>query len=86
MKKISIVFLLLLTGCASTSSDYKNYVENTSRLQQSVHAAESACLLVLAEAMKTADSVTKISISNQIDKCKKETPRIDPPKKNWLGF
>lgn len=86
MKKIYLITLVLLSGCATKSADYLVYVETSSKLQQSVYASESACLLVLAEAMKTADSATKISISNQIDKCKKELPRIDPPKKNWLGF
>jgi hypothetical protein len=86
MKKIYLLNLLMLSGCATTSSDYLSYMETSSRLQQSVYATESACLLVLAEAMKTADAATKIAISNQIDKCKKDLPRIDPPRKNWLGF
>lgn len=85
MKKyLLIVTSTVLVGCASTN-EYQQYIESTSKIQQSINASEAACLLVLAEAIKTADPIVKAAISAQIDKCKKEPPKINPPR-NWLGF
>ena len=81
----SVALVALLTGCASTA-DYQSYVEQSSRIQQAINASEAACFLVLAEAMKTADSSAQTAISTQIEKCKKEPPKIEPPTKNWLGL
>lgn len=86
MKKyLLIASALVLSGCASTNKDYQQYIETTTKLQQAINSSESACLLVLAEAMKTADPIMRGAIAAQIDKCRKEPPRIQPPR-NWLGF
>ncbi len=84
----SLVFVplavLALAGCAS--KDYQLYAENTAKLVQATNAAESACLLVLAEGVKGGDNSTKTAITTQIDRCKKDTPKIEPPKKAWHGL
>jgi PBP1b-binding outer membrane lipoprotein LpoB len=85
MKTITLAAFLLLTGCATADANYLQYLEQTGRLTASQNAAEAACLLVIAEGMKTGDSSTKAVLSSQIDKCKKETIKLVPPK-NWLGF
>jgi len=85
MKIALLATSLILTGCASTA-EYQSYIDQSSRIQQSINASEAACFLVLAEAMKTADAIAKTAISTQIDKCKKEAPKIDPPTRNWLGL
>jgi len=86
MKSLTLLTAsLILAGCASTN-DYQTYIDHTSRVQQSINASEAACFLVLAEAMKNADTIAKTAISTQIDKCKKEPPKIESPGKNWLGF
>lgn len=82
---ITLTIGLILTGCASTG-EYQSYIDQTTKIQQSINASEAACFLVLAEAMKTADAIAKTAISTQIDKCKKEPPKIDPPTRNWLGL
>ena len=86
MKTLAFISILLvaLTGCAS--KDYQVYAESTVKLVQGSNASESACLLVLAEGVKSGDNSTKTAISTQIEKCKKDIPRIEAPKKAWHGF
>jgi hypothetical protein len=82
---LSIVAALVTTGCA-TNKDYQIYAENTSKMVAAVNASEAACFLVVAEGVKGGDNSTKTAITSQVEKCKKQTPKIEPPKKNWLGF
>jgi len=87
MKLLFIPLILIsLTGCSALNKDYQVYAENTAKLIQATNASESACLLVLAEGVKGGDNSTKTAITTQIDKCKKETPKIEPPKKGWHGL
>lgn len=82
----AVTSLFLITGCASTNNGYQQYLDQSSKIQQSINASEAACLLVLAEAVKSADNVVKAAIFTQIDRCKKEPPRIDPPPRRLLDF
>lgn len=86
--KILIISSLALaaTGCSALNKDYQHYVEQTGKIVQATNASEAACLLVLAEGIKGGDNSTKTAITTQVEKCKKETPKIEPPKKNWLGL
>lgn len=77
---------LALTGCGVLNKDYQHYVEQSSKIVQATNASEAACLLVLAEGVKSGDNSTKTAITTQVEKCKKEMPKIEPPKKNWLGY
>jgi uncharacterized lipoprotein YajG len=85
MKSIILIPVFVLAGCAA-SPNYKIYADQTTKIQQAAAASEAACFLVLAEAIKTANDSAKAMISGQIDRCKRETPRIEAPRKNWLGF
>ncbi len=86
MNRIILSFCVLLTGCATTvDANYLQYLEQTSRLAASQNAAEAACLLVIAEGMKTGDIGSKAVLANQIEKCRKEPIKPQPPK-NWLGL
>ena len=85
-KIIALAFsVVMLTGCASTDINYIQNLEQSHRLAASQNAAEAACLLVLAEGIKQGDNQTKTMLASQIDKCKKEPIKIEPPK-NWLGL
>lgn len=86
MKYQILIVALLLTGCATTNSDYKTYVEQTAKLQQASSMTEAACLMVLAEAVKDANDLFKTSIISHLDRCKKEPVKLTPPKQNWLDF
>jgi hypothetical protein len=83
--KPALLISLLLTGCATTDPAYLQYLEQTSRLAASQNAAEAACLLVIAEGIKSGDNATKAIIATQIDKCRKEPIKIEPPK-NLFGI
>jgi hypothetical protein len=86
MKLAIIPLTFALTGCVTTSGQYSQYLEQTNRLAASQNAAEAACLLVIAEGIKTADPNGKALLVSQIDKCRKEPIKLEPPKKNWLGL
>lgn len=85
MKTILAIVTLLLSGCA-TNKDYQTYVEHTAKMVAATNASEAACFLVVVEGVKGGDNSTKTAITSQIEKCKKETPKIEPPKKSWFGF
>jgi uncharacterized lipoprotein YmbA len=87
MKTISLTIVLAaaLVGCASVN-EYQIYAENTAKVVNAVNASEAACFLVVAEGVKGGDNSTKTAITTQIDKCKKTTPKIEPPKKSWHGL
>lgn len=86
MNRFLLSVCVLLTGCATTADvNYIQYLEQTNRLAASQNAAEAACLLVIAEGMKTGDIGSKAVLANQIEKCRKEPIKPQPPK-NWLGL
>jgi hypothetical protein len=84
MKKLFLI-PLLLTGCASIPPGYLEYLEQTNKLIASQNAAEAACLLVIAEGIKTGDPATKAIMASQIDKCRKEPIKLNPPT-SYFGF
>jgi uncharacterized lipoprotein YmbA len=88
MKTLAIIgAAIILAGCASSkTSDYQIYAEQTAKIVQASAASEAACLLVVAEGVKSGDNSTKTAITTQISQCKRATPKIEAPKKNWLGL
>lgn len=88
MKKISLVFMLMLSGCASMTSyetDYSKYLEQSTKLIAAQRATEAACLLVVAESLKNPNTQAPMVIAN-IDRCKSPPIELRPPQRNWLGF
>jgi PBP1b-binding outer membrane lipoprotein LpoB len=86
MKSSIVLLVLILSGCSTVPQGYSQYLEQTSKLSASQNAAEAACLLVIAEGMKSGDPSFKAVLASQIDKCRKDPIKIEPPKRNWLGF
>lgn len=80
MKLVILTLTFVISGCAATANNYAHYLEQTSRLAASQNAAEAACLLVIAEGIKTSDANNKALLASQIDKCRKDPIRIEPPK------
>jgi uncharacterized protein YcfL len=80
MKLIILAVSFVISGCAASTNNYAHYLEQTSRLAASQNAAEAACLLVIAEGIKTSDSSTKAVVASQIDKCRKDPIKIEPPR------
>jgi hypothetical protein len=82
---LALTVAVITVGCA-TNKDYQLYAENTSKMISGTNASEAACFLVLSEASKNADNSTRTALATQIDRCKKDTPKIEPPKKSWHGL
>jgi len=77
---------LALTGCAN--NNYQVYVDAQKSLNRDQTVAETARLAALTEMTKNADPAvraTGIMLLQQLQAGNKSV-KIEPPKKNWLGF
>ena len=59
MKKLSIILVLLLTGCAS-ANHYGTYIEAQKSLSRDATVAEAARIAALTEMVKSSDNEVKI--------------------------
>ena len=60
MKKLSVVLLLVLTGCASSPDHYGTYVEAQKSLSRDATIAEAARIAALTEMVKSSDNEVRI--------------------------
>lgn len=60
MKKLSVILLLALTGCASSADHYGTYVEAQKSLSRDATIAEAARIAALTEMVKSADNEVRI--------------------------
>jgi hypothetical protein len=88
MKTLSILLItFVLTGCAYLGpKDYSNYVESAKSISKDNTMAQTACWSAIAEIAKSGDQGAKVGAIALAEKCKSNTIRLEPPKKNWLGL
>lgn len=85
MKYITIsLFTLLLASCA-TSKD-QMYYDTAKSISKDNTITQTACWSAITEIAKGGDSGAKVGAISLAEKCKNETMKIEPPKRNWLGF
>lgn len=85
MKFLGLVTIILLSGCA-TSKDYQVYAESVAKMALAAQQGENACFLAAAKNAEGGDNSAKTAMTTQLKECKKEMPKIEPPKKSWFGF
>ncbi len=86
MKAIIIVAAaLVLTGCASTSKE-QLYYETAKSISKDSTMAQTACFAAVTEIAKGGDNGAKVGAITLADKCKNETLKLEPPKRNWIGL
>lgn len=86
MKKlIALSVLAFLVGCSSTSPE-QLYYEASKSISKDNTMTQTACWAAIAEIAKSGDNGAKVGAVALADKCKSETVKIQPPKKNWLGL
>ena len=87
MRKLLLVIPFVLTGCAYIGpKDYNNYVESSKSISKDNTMAQTACWSAIAEIAKSGDQSAKVGAIALAEKCKSDAIRLEPPKKNWLGF
>lgn len=85
MKKILLVFFpAFMFGCAASTDQM--YYEASKAISKDNTMAQTACWAAIAEIAKSGDSGAKVGAVALADKCKSETVKVVPPKKNLLGF
>lgn len=83
MKYLILAATVLLSGCGTIkSNDYQQYVETSRSISKDNTISQTACWTAIAEIAKGGDNATKIGAIALAEKCKNETIKIEPPRKN----
>lgn len=84
MKLATTLFLsMLLVGCSATHQLYYDAAKSVSK---DATMSQTACWAAVSEISKGGDTAVKIAAISLAEKCKVESQRVEPPKKNILGF
>ena len=87
MKRLALLFVAMLTGCAYLGpKDYNNYVETAKSISKDNTVAQTACWNAITEIAKGGDQGAKVGAIALAEKCKNDNLKLEAPKKNWLGF
>lgn len=79
----SILFVLLLSGCASMDDSYYQTVKAVSK---DTTMTQIACWNAVTELSKHNDQNSQISALTLAEKCRYQSVVLEPPKKSILGF
>jgi hypothetical protein len=85
MKHIIVaVFALTLAGCATNKEQL--YYDASKAISKDNTVTQSACWGAIGEIAKNASDSVRINAIALAEKCKSDTVKVEPPKKNWFGF
>lgn len=85
MKILTIPLLtLFLAGCVTTKEQM--YYDTAKSISKDNTITQTACWSAITEIAKGGDSGAKVGAIALAEKCKNETMKIEPPKRNWLGL
>ena len=85
MKYLVLAGVILLGGCSTTSRD-QLYYDAAKSISRDSTVAQSACWAAVGEIGKSGDAGVKVAAIALAEKCKVESPKIEAPKRNLLGF
>lgn len=80
---IILVLSMLLVGCSAT---HQLYYDAAKAVSKDTTMSQTACWAAVSEISKGGDTAVKIAAISLAEKCKVEAHRVEPPKKNILGF
>ena len=80
-----ITSTLLVAGCASTSKE-QLYYDTAKSISKDNTVSQTACWNAIIEIAKGGSEGAKVGAISLADKCKNETLKIEPPKRNWMGL
>lgn len=85
MKNIALIALAIatLTGCVTRDQLYYDAGKAISR---DTTVIQSACFAAVGEIAKNGDNTAKVAAIALAEKCRSETIKLDPPKRNVFGF
>jgi hypothetical protein len=74
---------LTLVGCAAKD---QLYYDATKSISKDNTMTQTACWASVTEMSKSAEASVRIAALALAKECKSDAPKIEPPKKNILGF
>lgn len=74
---------LTLVGCATKD---QLYYDATKSISKDNTMSQTACWASVTEMAKSNESSVRIAALALAKECKSDAPKIDPPKRNMLGF
>lgn len=84
MKMLIIISsICLLAGCATKE---QLYYDASKSISKDSTIAQSACFAAVGEIAKGGDNTSKVAAIALAEKCKSDTVRVEPPKRNIFGF
>lgn len=84
MKMLAIIAsVCLLAGCATRD---QLYYDASKSISKDTTVAQSACFAAVGEIAKGGDNTAKVAAIALAEKCKAETIKVEPPKRNIFGF
>jgi hypothetical protein len=73
----------LLAGCATKE---QLYYDASKAISKDTTVSQAACWAAVGEIAKSGDNAVKVGAIALAEKCKAETIKLEPPKRNILGF
>jgi len=85
MKYLAFVFsTLLLAGCATSKEQM--YYDTAKAISKDNTVSQTACWSAITEIARGGDNGAKVGAIALAERCKNDTMKVEPPKKNWLGL
>jgi len=86
MKVSAIIFCsaVILSGCATSKEQM--YYDAAKAISKDNVVSQTACFAAVTEIAKGGDQGAKVGAITLADRCKNEVYKVEPPKRNWLGF
>jgi hypothetical protein len=86
MKKFLLLAVptLLLAGCLTTKEQL--YYETAKSISRDNTVSQTACWSAISDIAKGGAEGAKVGAIALAEKCKNETVKIEPPKRNWMGL
>lgn len=85
MKYLSFIFsILLLAGCATSKEQM--YYDAAKAISKDNTVSQTACWSAITEIARGGDNGAKVGAIALAERCKNDTMKVEPPKKNWLGL
>jgi len=81
---ITLALSVILASCA-TSKD-QMYYDTAKSISKDNTVSQAACFTAVTEIAKGGDNGAKVGAIALAEKCKNESIKIEPPKRNWLGL
>ena len=81
---ITSLTAIALTGCVTTKEQL--YYETAKSISKDNTMSQTACWAAISDIAKGGSEGAKVGAISLAEKCKNETVRIEPPRRNWIGL